>query len=140
MTHATEVDFGRRVAEAIKQLDYDVTTSPSRGPGQGSLPGWIYSWLMEPPSLPVLPDMLVTLGEKAALVEVKAYPVLLGPIIQAKHFADYFEVPAIVCVPDDAFQEIPHSVLEWAEAHDVVLSSIGEIGDKLRVVLRQTSP
>ena len=135
MPHTTELDFERRVAEVIKQLDYNVTIEPPPKPEQGSLSGWIPSWLMEPPSPSVRPDMLVALGEKVALVEAKSYPVLLGPVIQAKHFADYFKIPAIVCVPDDAFLEIPYSVQEWAEANDVVLSSIGEIGDKLRMVL-----
>ena len=138
MPHTTEIDFERRVAEAIKQLDYNVTMVPPPRPEQSALPGWIPAWLMEPSSPTVRPDMVVALGKKAALVEVKSYPVLLGPVIQAKHFSDYFDMPAIVCVPDEAFQEIPYSVQEWAEANDIVISPIGEIGDKLQMVLQET--
>ena len=91
---------------------------------------------MEPSYTSVSPDMLVALGEKVALVEAKNYPVLLVPVIQARHYADYFDMPAIVCVPDDAFLKIPDSVQEWADANDIVLSSIGEIGDNLKMVLQ----
>ena len=111
-------------------------TSPLQEQEDTSWKGRISSWLMEPSySLPQ-PDMMVTFGGKSALVEAKAYPVLLGPVIQAKHYSDYFDVPAIICVPDDAYQEIPYSVQEWAEANDIVLSSIGEIGETLKMVLQ----
>ena len=78
--------------------------------------------------------MFVALGEKVVLVEAKSYPVLLGSVIQTKHYADYFGAPAILCVPDDAFQKIPASVREWADANDIVLSPIGEIGNKLKML------
>ena len=136
MTQTTGIEFERRVAETIKKLDFKVTTAPLQEQEDNSWKGRISSWLMEPSySLPQ-PDMMVKFGEKSALVEAKAYPVLLGPVIQAKHFADYFEVPAIICVPDDAYQKIPNSVQEWAEVNGIVLSSIGEIGEKLKMVLQ----
>lgn len=139
MTQATGIEFERRVAETIEQLDFEITTEPLQGTGESSWQGRISSWLKEPPYSAPRPDMLVALGEKAALVEAKAYPVLLGPVIQAKHYADYFDIPAIICVPDDAYQEIPVSVQEWAESNGIVLSSIGEIGDKLKMVLQESS-
>ena len=139
MTQSTEVEFERRVAETIEKLNYKVTTEPLRGPEHSSWQDRISSWLMEPSYPSVRPDMLVAHGAKLALVEAKAYPVLLGPVIQARHFADYFNIPAIVCVPDDALQKIPESVLEWAHNNDIVLSTIGEIGDKLEMVLQETS-
>ena len=138
MTQTTGIEFERRVAEAIKRLNYKVTTEPSQRPEHNTWQGRISSWLMKPSDSQPRPDMLVAHGDKVALVEAKAYPVLLGPVIQARHYADYFEIPAIVCVPDDAFLKIPDSVREWAEANDIVLSPIGEIGDKLRMLLQGT--
>ena len=142
MTQNTGVEFEHRVAEAIKQLDYKVTTEPLQRRGRTTWQDRISSWLLKPShSLPG-PDMLVVHGGKVALVEAKAYPVLLGSVIQARHYADYFEAPAIICVPDDAFQKIPDSVREWAEANEIVLSPIRELGDKLEMLLQKsgTSP
>ena len=79
--------------------------------------------------------MMVAHGNKFAVVEAKAYPVLLGPVIQARHYSDYFEAPAIICVPDDAFPKIPESVCELAQLNDVVLTPIAEIGEKLQTLL-----
>ena len=135
MTQNTGSAFERQVAETIKQLDYKVTMEPWARPDQITWRDRISSWLVKPAHSPVFPDMLVTHGKKFALVEAKSYPVLLGPIIQARHYADYFEAPAIVCVPDDAFPEIPESVREWAHSNDIIVSPLGEIGDKLEMLL-----
>ena len=135
MNQTSGIEFESRVAEAIKQLNYDVTAKPMEMPQQSTWQDRISSWLMKPSHSLPRPDMLVALGEKVAVVEAKAYPVLLGSVIQTKHYADYFGAAAIICVPDDAFQKIPDSVREWAEANDIVLSPIGEIGDKLKMLL-----
>ena len=135
MNQTSGIEFERRVAEAIKRLNYNVTTEPMRRPKQSTWQDRISSWLMKPSHSLPSPDMFVVVGEKIALVEAKAYPVLLGSVIQTKHYADYFGAPAIICVPDDAFQKIPDSVREWAEANDIVLSPIGEIGNKLKMLL-----
>ena len=136
MTQYTGIEFERRVAETIERLDYKVTMEPPPRAEHTSWQERISSWLMRPSySLP-MPDMLVANGEKVALVEVKTYPILLGSVIQARHYADYFGVPAIICVPDDAFPKIPVSVQEWAVANDIVLSPFGDIGDNLKILLR----
>lgn len=133
------IEFGRRVAEAIGQLGFEVTLEPSRETEGSSWQKRIVSWLTEQPSYSIpRPDMRVASGEKAVLVEAKPYPILLGPIIQTKHFADYYDMPAIICVPDDAYQKISASVHEWAELNDIVLSPIGEIGDKLKMMLQES--
>ena len=82
--------------------------------------------------------MLVENGEKAVLVEAKAHPVLLGSVIQMRHYADYFEAPAIICVPDDAYLKIPLSVREWAEASGITLAPIGEISTKLKMLWQES--
>ena len=135
MNQSSGIEFESRVAEAIKQLNYDVTTDPMGMPQDSTWQDRISSWLMKPSHPLPSPDMFVALGEKVAVVEAKAHPVLLGSVIQAKHYADYFGASGIICVPDDAFPKIPYSVLEWAEANDIVLSPIGEIGDKLKSLL-----
>ena len=137
MMQTTGIEFERRVVEAIKQLDYKVITEPQQRPEHSTWQDRFSSWLIEPSHPSPRPDMLVVHGEKVALVEVKAYPILLGSVIQARHYADYFEVPAIICVPDDAYQKIPDSVRKWAEANDIVLSPIGEISDKLKRLLQE---
>lgn len=135
MTQTTGVEFEHRVVDAIKKLDYKVITDPLQRPEQSTWQDRISSWLTKPSDATPRPDMLVARGKKIALVEAKAYPVLLGAVIQARHYADYFEAPIVICVPDDAFQKIPSSVREWAEINDIVLSPIGEIGDKLKMLL-----
>ena len=135
MNQTTAMEFERRVAEAIKQLDYKVTTEPLEKPQHNTWQDRISSWLMRPSHSTPGPDMLITHGDKVILVEAKAYPVLLGPVIQARHYADYFEAQAVICVPDDAFQKIPYSVREWADANDIVLSPIGQIEDNLKTLL-----
>ena len=135
MSPSTGMEFERQVADAIKQLDYKVTLEPWGRPDQTTWLDRISSWISKPASSPYTPDMLVTHSGKVAVVEAKGYPILLGPVIQARHYADYFEAPAIICVPDDAFPKIPDSVCEWAQLNDIVLTPIAEIGDKLQTLL-----
>ena len=135
MNQTTAMEFEHRVLEVIKQLNYNISTEPREMTQPSTLQNRISSWLMKPPRPIPSPDIVVASGDRVALVEVKTYPVLLGPIIQARHYADYFGAPIIVCVPDDAFQQIPDSVREWAEANDVVLSPFGQIGDNLKMLL-----
>ena len=128
------VEFERRVAETIQQLDYNVTMEPLPRRDHTSWQDRISSWLTRPSHPLPTPDMLVGHGDREVLVEVKTYPILLGPVIQARHYADYFNAPAIICVPDDAFPQIPESVREWAKANEIVVSPIGEIGDNLKML------
>ncbi len=130
------IEFERQVADTIKTLDYKVTTEPWARPDQITLLDRISSWWLKPPPSPYVPDMLVSHRGKVVLVEAKPYPILLGPVIQARHYADYFEAPAIICVPDDAFPEIPESVGEWAELNDIALCPIGRIGDTLKAIFQ----
>ena len=132
----TAMEFEREVAGVIKELDYKVTIEPWERPDHRTWLDRVYSWLPKPKHSPYTPDMLVTHGKKYAVVEAKPYPILLGPVIQARHYADYFEAPAIICVPDDAFPEIPESVGELAELNGIVLCPIAEIGDRLKTIFQ----
>ena len=137
MLQTDEAKFAHRVADAIKQLDYKVTVEPWPQPQHPTWIDRISSWLPKPSRSPLVPDMLVAYGKKKALVEAKPYPVLLAPIVQARHYSDYFGAPAIICVPDDAFPKIPESVCEWADLNNVVLAPFGKIGDELGMLLRE---
>lgn len=134
MTQVTDgVQFENRVLDALNQLDYRVMTNP---PSSGG--GWkdrISSWLREPSKWPGGPDMVVKDGENVVLVEVKAYPILLGPVIQAGHYANYYKAPILICVPDEAFSQIPESVREWAEDNKIAISPIAEVVDRVRVLM-----
>lgn len=135
MTTTTDLEFRRLVVEVIERLDYEVMIEPMRKTEHRTWRARIASWLTEPSySLPS-PDMLVAHGDRKVVVEAKGYPVLLGALIQAGHYADYFECPAIICVPDDAFPRIPDSVREFAEINGIVVTPVGEICDTLRRLL-----
>ena len=93
MTQNTGVEFERRVAEAIKQLDYKVTTEPLQRRGRTTWQDRISSWLLKPShSLPG-PDMLVVHGGKVALVEAKAYPVLARVCYSGETLCGLFRGP-----------------------------------------------
>ena len=130
----TGVEFERHVADTLKGLNYSVITEPPT-PGGCTWQERISSWLTEPSSRPDGPDMVVANGEKIVLVEAKAYPILLGPVIQAGHYSDYFKAPILICVPDEAFPQIPDSIREWAEDNGIAVSSLRDIGDRLKVLL-----
>ena len=135
MTTTTDLEFRRLVVETIERLDYQVTIEPLRKAGDMTWWARIISWLTEPTDPLPRPDMLVAHGDREVVVEAKGYPVLLGPVIQAGHYADYFECPAVICVPDDALPRIPDSVREFAEINGIVVTPVGEICDTLRRLL-----
>ena len=129
----TAMEFEQRVLDTLKQLHYDVRTE---FPGPGDT--WtdrITTWLGNTPRRLAGPDVMVRDGDKTVMVEVKAYPILMGPLIQARHYADYYDAPILICVPDEVFPEILSSVRESAEANDIGLLPLGEIDEGLRVLL-----
>ena len=138
MAQAVGIEFESQVEEAIRGLNYKVTTDPIRPPGTSAWQEWqdkFLSLLGTRPSMPGMPSMAVMQDGKVVLVEPKSYPILLGPIIQAHHYSEYYQAPVIICVPDDAFPQIPDSVREWAEGNDIELTPIGLIGVTLQRLL-----
>ena len=127
------IEFQRCVLATVKELNYDVRTEfPSPGDT------WIdriATWLGSAHRHLPRPDMVVRHGEKTVMVEVKAYPILMGPLIQARHYADYYDAPILICLPDDVFPQILSSVRESAEENGIALTPIGEIGERLRDLL-----
>ena len=132
MTRILEINFIPQVEDVIKGLGYKLTREPSRIPNRRL-------WQDDPASLVrglrYRPDILVERGKKFAIVEVKTRPVLLGGIIQARHYADYFDAAVILCVPDDVFSEIPGSVKTFAEEQGIRLCSLDKVGNALKDLL-----
>ncbi len=138
MAQATEVEFGSQVAEAIRGLNYKVSTEPIHPPGTSAWQRFqdrFFDFLGSGTDMPGRPSIAVAQDGKIVLVEPKPYPILLGPIIQAHHYSEYYQAPVIICVPDDAFPQIPESVREWADGNDIELAPIGRIGPALQRLL-----
>ena len=132
MTRILEISFIPQVEDIIRESGYKLTREPSRVPNRRL-------WQDDPASLvrglKYRPDILVERGKKFAIVEVKTRPVLLGGIIQARQYADYFGAAVILCVPDDVFPEIPASVKTFAEEQGVRLCPLDKIGNALKNLL-----
>ena len=132
MTRILEISFIPQVEDIIRESGYKLTREPSRVPHRRL-------WQDDPASLVrglrFRPDILVERGKKIAIVEVKTRPVLLGGVIQARQYADYFGAAVILCVPDDVFPEIPRSVKTFAEEQGVHLCPLAEVGNALKDLL-----
>ena len=132
MTRILEISFIPQVEAIISGLGYKLTREPSKIPNRRL-------WQDDPASLVrglrYRPDILVEHGKKFAIVEVKTRPVLLGGVMQARQYADYFDAAVILCVPDDVFPEIPKSVKQFAEDQDIHLCPLAEVGNALKDLL-----
>ncbi len=128
MAQMLEVQFIPQVADAIQEFGYEVTREPSQIPRRSL-------WQDAPASLfrglRYRPDLLVECGDRFLIVEVKTRPILLGGVMQAREYSKYFDAPVILCVPDDAFNETPPSVMSFASDSAVSICGISEIGDSI---------
>lgn len=134
MTDIIERDFIDRVADDISELGYKVTLEPSGIPKRRL-------WQNDPASIfrgpRYRPDILVERLGEFAIVEVKTRPALLGGVMQARQYADYFGVEVIVCVPDEAYGKTPGSVKEFANVQRVGLCPLSKVGRALSTVIGQ---
>ena len=132
MTRILEINFIPQVEDVIRQSGYKLTREPSRIPNRRL-------WQDDPASLvrglKYRPDILVEHGKKFAIVEIKTRPVLLGGVIQARQYADYFDAAVILCVPNDVFPEIPASVKNFAGEQGIRLRPLAELGNALKDLL-----
>lgn len=133
MTGISEVDFAPRVAGAIRELGYKVTESPRHIPGRKSFLDWLDTVIPGGPSH--RPDILVEHEDRSVLVETKARPVLYASMYQALHYADHFDTQVVLCVPDDALEDTPDSVREFASTSKIHLCSESGLGQVLQKVL-----
>lgn len=134
MTQILERDFVGRVADAARRAGYRVTLEPSRIPNQRSWADGLVSLIRGPK---FRPDILVEDDRSFVLVEVKSDPVLLGGVIRAKEYGDYFDASVVLCVPDESYDRIPGSVREFAVRANVRLCPLSEVGDALKELLAE---
>ena len=133
MTQMLKVDFVSQVTDVIRDLGYKATPKPSRIPNRRL-------WQDDPISLirgpKYKPDILVERNGEFVIVEATARFVLLGGVIQARMYADYFDARVILCVPDEEFPKIPRSVKDFANLQNSIrICPLSEVGNALREVL-----
>ena len=132
MKQLKEIDFMPQVEDAITNLGYKLTAEPTQFPNQRL-------WLEDPLSLlrgpKYRPDFLVERDGKYAIVEVKSRLFLLEGVIQARKYADYTGLDVVICVPDELLEEIPGSVIDFADYLDVRLSALSEVDGVLKDLL-----
>ncbi len=132
MTRTLEKSFISQVSEAISRLGYKVAREPSGIPNRRLWQNDLASLVRGPR---YRPDILVENNGRFAIVEVKTRPVLLGGVMQARQYANYFNVGVILCVPDDIFSSIPKSVKEFADGERVSLCSLSEVESALALAI-----
>ena len=123
----------RQVSQMARNLGYETTMEPSRTI-RGKLRRVRRGASQRENECQ--PDLLVEKLGKSVIVEIKAGPVLLGGVIQTKKCSDHFEVPAILCVPDESFGRIPRSVKDFAKQTKVHLCPISGFNDALKDAMR----
>ena len=72
------------------------------------------------------PDIRIEHGEKSVAVNLELY-VLLWAISRAANNHAFVNSGSIVCVPEDFDQDIPSSVMEYADVNNVVIYKIDEL-------------
>ena len=132
MNRTTGVDFVRQVERAIRKLGYKMTLEPRGMPNRRL---WSSDLMSLVRGSRYRPDILVQKGEKFAIIELKVRSVLLGSVMQAHRYAEYFNGVVIICTPDDVFSGIPGSVRDFAKEQCVGLCPLSEIGKTLAEVL-----
>lgn len=130
-------EFVRQIADDVSEKGFEVTVEPTRIPNRTM-------WRYDPPSLirglKFTPDLLVEKDGAFAIVEAKARPFLFGGVADARKLAEYFGVPAIICVPDAVLPEIPNSVLQFADAVNVQVAPFSALATTLGSYFSNPSP
>lgn len=134
MNRMSESEMTRSVSEVAQNLGFEVQIEPSAGrwrrPSRDYLVPVSFGRRLHP-------DLLVKHGKRSAVVEVKNRGVLFGGVEQVVLYADVFKATGVLCLPDDAYSDIPASVSGYAEDENVHLCPISKIGDVLTGILGQ---
>ncbi|MCY4366298.1 MAG: hypothetical protein OXE17_08760 [Chloroflexi bacterium] len=132
MNNILEKDFVQEIANSIDQLGYQVKLEPSEVPNRKM-------WKFDPASIlrgpKFTPDLLVGNNSEFAVIEAMSRPFLMGGIIDARSVAEYFGVPAIICVPDEVLPDIPGSVLRFADEENVSIAALSDLASTLALLL-----
>ena len=124
MTWVREKEFLPEVLRILTRAGHRVWVEP------GGVP-YRRSWRDDPASLvrgsKFRPDLVVEKDDKFVIVEVKSRLILLGDVMRAREYADYFDTPVVICVPDAAFAHIPSSVIAFSSDRNIRVSALREI-------------
>ena len=136
MENATELMMAATVSEIASGLGFEVVTAPRsrlrRGPWHGGLSSLTRARVLRP-------DLLVKHNGRSVVVEIKRRGVLFGAVAQVLQYAEAFDAAGVLCVPDGAFEDTPLSVLRYADAENVLICPMSDIGDALTTLLGQTN-
>ena len=135
MDKITEREMADSVQSVARNLGYEVEIEPSNR--RWRLPSRNY---LVPVSFggTVRPDLVVRHKDHSAVVELKNRGVLFGGVEQVIQFAEAFRAAGVLCMPDDAIHEIPAGVAAYADAENVVICPISQIGKVLTDILGRT--
>ena len=132
MNRMSEHEMAHSVWEVANHLGYEVVTQPSTRQWRSLRSGYLFPVNF---GRAFRPDMLVRHGDRSAVVEIKNTGVLFGGVEQVLQYAAAFNATGVLCIPDDAYSDVPASVSGYAEDENVFLCPISKIGDVLTDIL-----
>ena len=132
MEKMTELTMAAMVSEIARGLGYEVLLEPfiqlPRGFWHGGLGGLSGGRVLKP-------DLLVKHNGRSVVVEIRRRGVLFSGVMQLLQYAEAFDAAGVLCVPDGAFEDMPSSVLHYAETENVLICPMSNIGDALTSLL-----
>ncbi len=132
MTQMTEHEMATSVLEVAKKLGFEVEMKPSVKPWVIPRRGYLI-----PASFgrTLRPDLLVRHGDHTAVVEIKDTGVLFGGVEQVLQYAEAFKASGVLCIPDDAYADVPAGVSGYADGKNIFLCPISKIEGTLTDLL-----
>ncbi|MDE2786386.1 MAG: hypothetical protein OXL37_06950 [Chloroflexota bacterium] len=132
MDKITEREMADSVQSVARGLGYEVEIEPStrrwRWPSRNYLVPVAFGGVLRP-------DLVVRHKDHSAVVELKNRGVLFGGVEQVIQYAEEFKAAGVLCMPDDAIRETPASVAAYADAENIVICPISQIGEVLTDIL-----
>ena len=135
MSRMTESEMMTSVRRVAQDLGYQVNQEPSAGWWRSARRGHLTPVNF---GRALRPDLLVRHGDRSAVVEIKNRGVLFGGVEQVIQYAEIFKAAGVLCMPDDAYSDIPASVAGYADDEHVFLCPISQIGEVLTDILGRT--
>ena len=134
MTQMTEHEMVASVQEAAQKLGYKVEMEPSASRWNIPLRGYLIPATFGRNDRP---DLLIRHGDLSAVVEVKNTGVLFGGVEQVLQYAEAFKARGVLCMPDNAYSDVPDGVSMYANGQEISLCPISEIEKVLTKLLGQ---
>ncbi len=132
MNQMTEREMTTSVSQVAQNLGYKVEMEPStrhwRNLRRSYLSPINFGRVLRP-------DLLVSYGDQSVVVEIKNTGVLFGGVEQVLLYAKVFNAAGVLCMPDDAYSDVPASVSGYADGENVLICPISKIGNVLTNLL-----